>query len=220
MKRGFDLVLALATMPLWLPLLGVAAVATFWVEGRPVFFIEPRIGLGGKTFRIVKLRSMREALSDEGKVLAEAERVTRWGAFLRRTSLDELPQFVHVLSGTMSFVGPRPLPERYRERYTRFEARRHEVRPGLTGWAQCHGRNSISWEKRFELDVWYVEHRSFWLDLKILGGTLNLLFRGIADGKRGDALMEELRPADRRVGSGWRGGEPTVAKSEGLKESG
>ena len=152
------------------------ALVVLVVEGRPVFFRQERAGKGGKPFRMLKIRTMRNG---EG---TDEERLTRLGRFLRASSLDELPELLHVLAGTMSLVGPRPLPTRYLPRYSPEQARRHEVRPGITGWAQVHGRNQVSWEDKFAYDVWYVDHRSLLLDVKILFMTvLPVLFaRGIA----------------------------------------
>ena len=176
MKRLFDILLVVVALPLWLPLFGIVALVVLVVEGRPVFFRQERAGKGGKPFRILKIRTMRNG---EG---TDEERLTRLGRFLRASSLDELPELLHVLAGTMSLVGPRPLPTRYLPRYSPEQARRHEVRPGITGWAQVHGRNQVSWEDKFAYDVWYVDHRSLLLDVKILFMTvLPVLFaRGIA----------------------------------------
>ena len=176
MKRLFDILLVVVALPLWLPLLGIVALVVLVVEGRPVFFRQERAGKDGKPFRMLKFRTMRNG---EG---TDDERLTRLGRFLRASSLDELPELMHVLAGTMSLVGPRPLPTRYLPRYSPEQARRHEVRPGITGWAQVHGRNQVSWEDKFAYDVWYVDHRSLLLDIKILFMTvLPVLFaRGIA----------------------------------------
>lgn len=177
--------LTLLSAPLWLPLLAVVAVISRLMQGAPVFFVQERVGKGGKPFRLIKFRTMREGAG------SDFERMTSWGRFLRSTSLDELPQLLQVLSGTMALVGPRPLPIRYLPRYSAEQARRHDVRPGLTGWAQINGRNAISWEQKFAYDVWYVEHRSEWLDLKIIGQTLAaiLLRRGIDSGA-GETMPE------------------------------
>ncbi|MEM7791226.1 MAG: sugar transferase [Verrucomicrobiota bacterium] len=171
MKRLFDLLVTLvALFALGLPLLLLGLVNILFI-GRPVLFRQERAGRAGKPFSIVKFRSMREGSgSDE-------ERLTRWGHLLRSTSLDELPELWNVLRGEMSLVGPRPLPTAYLGRYSPQQARRHEVRPGITGWAQVNGRNGLSWERQFELDIWYVDNRSFWLDLKIIGMTLITVFR-------------------------------------------
>ena len=166
MKRAFDILLTLWTAPLWLPLAALVALAVYATMGPPALFVQERAGLNGRVFRLWKFRTMR------GGPGTDAERLTRAGRFLRRTSLDELPQLFHVLSGKMSLVGPRPLPARYLPRYTPEQARRHAVRPGITGWAQVNGRNALSWEEKFRLDVWYVDHRSLALDLRILWRTL------------------------------------------------
>ena len=165
MKRLFDTVLVLLSAPLWLPAAAVVSLLVLVFDGAPVFFRQERAGKGGKTFRMLKFRTMKDAPG------SDSERMTRLGKFLRKTALDELPQLFHVLSGKMSLVGPRPLPARYLPRYSAFQARRHEVRPGITGFAQVNGRNGLLWEEKFALDVWYVEHASFLLDLKILFAT-------------------------------------------------
>ena len=162
MKRFIDTLVVILFAPLWLPLLAVAALGVRIAMGSPVLFRQERIGLGEKPFTILKLRTMR---TGEG---TDAERLTPFGRLLRKTSLDELPQFFNVLRGDMSIVGPRPLPSAYLPLYSAEQRRRHDVRPGITGWAQVNGRNGITWRHRFELDVWYVDHRSFWLDLRIV----------------------------------------------------
>jgi len=171
MKRTIDTLLVLVTLPLWLAASLAVATAIALTMGFPVMFRQERAGLSGRPFRLMKFRTMR---SGEG---SDSERITRLGRILRATSLDELPQLWHVLSGKMSLVGPRPLPTKYLPRYSAEQARRHEVRPGITGWAQVNGRNAISWERKFELDVWYVDHRSFALDAKILWMTVAKVFR-------------------------------------------
>ena len=179
-KRAADVMAALLAAPLWLPLLGAAALLVRVSLGRPVFFRQVRTGRGGRPFTILKLRTMREG---EG---TDAERLTRVGRLLRATSLDELPQFLNVLRGEMSIVGPRPLLPECLPRYSPEQARRHEVRPGITGWAQVHGRNAVSWERKFELDVWYVDHLSAWTDLRVVALTFAALFtrKGVsADGE-------------------------------------
>ena len=177
----------LLAAPLWLPVLTLTALAVLIVEGRPVFFTQTRAGLHGRPFRIVKFRSMRTGAG------SDAERLGRFGRFLRASSLDELPELFLVLAGKMSLVGPRPLPTRYLARYTPEQMRRHEVRPGITGWAQIHGRNALEWEARFAHDVWYVDHRSLWLDAKILFLTVATVFtaRGIAE--EGEATMSSFK---------------------------
>lgn len=188
MKRLWETILVLLTMVLWLPLLLTVALTVLVTMGRPVWFRQERAGKGGRPFRILKFRTMR---SGEG---SDTERLTRVGRVLRATSLDELPQLLQVLTGTMALVGPRPLPVRYLPRYTPEENRRHEVRPGITGWAQVNGRNALTWEQKFAHDVWYVDHRSFGLDVKILFRSVARVFArsGVNAGK--DETMEELRP--------------------------
>ena len=166
MKRFIDTLVVILFAPLWLSLLAVAALGVRIAMGRPVLFRQERIGRGNNPFTIFKLRTMRMG---EG---SDAERLTPFGRFLRKTSLDELPQFFNVLRGEMSLVGPRPLPSAYLPLYSAEQRRRHEVRPGITGWAQVNGRNAITWKHRFELDVWYVDHRSLWLDLRIVLMTI------------------------------------------------
>lgn len=167
-----DVVVAAGALAILLPVLGVLALMVWWLIGRPVFFVQTRPGWHGKPFRMMKFRTMREAWDADGKLLSDEERVTGLGRFLRATSLDELPELWNVLIGDMSLVGPRPLLMEYLPLYTPEQARRHAVKPGITGWAQVNGRNAITWEKKFELDVWYVDHQSFWLDMKILWLTV------------------------------------------------
>ena len=186
-KRILDTLLVLAAAPLWLPLSAVVAASVAATAGLPVLFAQDRAGLGGRVFRLLKFRTMRDGDAPD------AERTTRLGRFLRATSLDELPQLLHVLSGKMSLVGPRPLPARYLPRYTPAEARRHEVRPGLTGWAQVNGRNAISWEEKFRLDVWYVDHRSLALDAAILFKTVLKAAGRAGVNKADDVTMEEFK---------------------------
>ena len=186
MKRFFDLVLA----ALALLLLGMPLLFLIWQVrrklGSPVFFRQTRPGLHGRPFEMVKFRTMTDARAPDGKLLPDAERLTAFGRFLRASSLDELPELWNVLKGDMSLVGPRPLLMEYLPLYSPEQTRRHEVRPGITGWAQINGRNALSWEEKFKLDVWYVDHRSLWLDVKILWLTVRkvLVREGIsADGE-------------------------------------
>ena len=171
MKRFLDVFIVIITMPIWLIVYAIVALIVKFSSGSPVHFKHERAGKNAKEFMFIKFRTMRDG---EG---SDAERTTRVGKILRSTSLDELPQLWHVLSGKMSLVGPRPLPTKYLPRYSPFQARRHEVRPGITGWAQINGRNAISWEKKFELDVWYVDNRSLLLDIKIIFLTFAKVFR-------------------------------------------
>jgi lipopolysaccharide/colanic/teichoic acid biosynthesis glycosyltransferase len=167
-KRAFDVLVSGATLIVLAPVIAVTALAVRRAMGSPVIFRQIRPGLGAKPFELVKFRSMREAYDRSGRPLSDAERLTPFGRFLRSTSLDELPQLWNVLKGDMSLVGPRPLLMDYLPRYSQHQARRHEVRPGITGWTQVSGRNALAWEHKFELDVWYVDNRSFLLDLKII----------------------------------------------------
>jgi lipopolysaccharide/colanic/teichoic acid biosynthesis glycosyltransferase len=197
-KRTLDLVLAISLLAItWPALLGISIlIRTSY--GRPVLFRQWRPGLDGRPFRLVKFRTMKDAHDQSGKPLPDSERLTRLGRFLRATSLDELPELWNVLRGEMSLVGPRPLLMEYLGCYTPDQARRHEVRPGITGWAQVHGRNAVSWEDRFRLDVWYVDHASIWLDLKILATTVLTVLLGRGVTAEGHATMPRFR------GSGGR----------------
>ena len=160
--------------------------------GSPVVFSQKRPGLHGKPFTMYKFRTMRDAVDNHGQQLPDSERMTPMGRFLRASSLDELPELFNVLRGDMSLVGPRPLLMEYLDRYTPQQARRHEVRPGITGWAQVNGRNAISWEQKFELDVWYVDNRSFALDLKILWLTVQKVFKREGISAAGEATMPKF----------------------------
>ena len=170
-RRLLDIVGSATLLAATSPLMLASAAAVAVSMGRPVFFRQRRPGLDGKPFEIIKFRTMRDVRGPDGRPLSDAERLTAIGRFLRATSLDELPELWNVLRGEMALVGPRPLLMQYLERYDAIQARRHEVRPGLTGWAQVNGRNALTWEEKFELDVWYVDHRSLWLDLRILART-------------------------------------------------
>ena len=170
-KRLFDIAFALLTAWLWLPLLAVTAAMVWLIDGRPILFRQNRAGKGGKPFNGLQFKTM--VARDGGEPVA-----TRLGQWLRRLSLDEVPQLINVLKGDMSLVGPRPLPVIYLPRYSPTQARRHEVRPGITGWAQVHGRNALTWEEKFRLDVEYVERHSLWMDLRILLMTIPAAFAG------------------------------------------
>lgn len=168
-KRFFDFWIALVVLICLSPVL---IVVTIWLhfanKGAGVFFLQERPGKDGKIFTIMKFKTMSDEKDSQGKLLPDAERLTKVGKFVRSTSIDELPQLINVLKGDMSIIGPRPLMPKYLPLYSKEQMRRHEVRPGITGWAQCHGRNTISWTEKFRLDVWYVDHCSFWMDLKII----------------------------------------------------
>ena len=176
MKRLFDLIIAFSTLLILLPVIIVVAVLIRFKVGSPILFTQERPGLNGKVFKMMKFRSMLDGKDKHGNLLPDDERMTKFGAFLRSTSLDELPGLFNVLKGDMSLVGPRPLLVQYLPLYSSEQARRHNVRPGITGWAQVNGRNAISWEQKFKLDVWYVNNQSFLLDIKILLLTVKKVF--------------------------------------------
>jgi len=193
MKRTLDLAFVLAALPLWLPLMAVLALVVRFGLGSPVFFRQPRVGRHGRVFRLWKFRSMTDARDAEGRLRPDAERLTPLGRALRHSSLDEIPSLLNVLRGEMSLVGPRPLLVEYLPLYSPRQARRHEVCPGVTGWAQVNGRNALSWEQRFEHDVWYVDHRSLALDLRILALTIAKVWRREGITAAGHATMEPFR---------------------------
>ncbi len=192
-KRLMDLLFVLLTAPLWLPMLLVVAVLVRWKLGKPVFFRQLRPGYREQPFRILKFRTMLDRCDAEGKPLPDAERTTDFGRRLRASSLDELPELLQVLTGQMSLVGPRPLMMDYLQLYSARQRRRHEVRPGLTGWAQIHGRNALGWAERLEMDVWYVENRSLWLDIKILTKTLGLVLSRKGISAEGEATVQPFK---------------------------
>lgn len=193
MKRFFDLAATLLGLSLISPIILVLAVLIRLKLGSPVLFRQQRPGLHGKPFEMIKFRSMTDARDDAGNLLPDAERLPPFGRFLRSASLDELPELINVLKGDMSLVGPRPLLMEYLPRYSPEQARRHEVRPGITGWAQVNGRNAISWEEKFKLDVWYVDNQSFSLDMKILWLTFFKVFKRDGISQDGQATMEKFR---------------------------
>lgn len=176
MKRIFDFLAASLGLILLGPVIAILAWQIRKKLGSPVLFRQTRPGLHGEPFQMVKFRTMRDAIGPDGQPLPDSERMTPFGSFLRSASLDELPELWNVLKGEMSLVGPRPLLMEYLPLYSPEQARRHEVRPGVTGWAQINGRNALSWEEKFRLDVWYVDNQSFWLDLKILALTVKKVF--------------------------------------------
>ncbi len=192
MKRLLDIVLVVVSAPFWGLILLILMVRVRRELGSPVFFRQPRTGLHGETFQMMKFRTMTDERDATGELLPDAQRLTPFGKWLRSTSLDELPELLVILKGDMSLVGPRPLLPRYLPRYTPEQARRHEVKPGLTGWAQIHGRNAISWEQKFQLDVWYVDNRSLWLDIKILFLTVLAVFKREGISAANDATMPEF----------------------------
>jgi len=191
-KRLLDLILVVVSMPIWLPLVLVLWVMVRFALGSPAFFRQKRPGMNGRVFQMVKFRTMTDARDEKGNLLPDAVRLTKFGRFLRSTSLDELPELFNVLKGDMSLVGPRPLLVQYLDRYTPHQARRHEVRPGVTGWAQVNGRNALSWDQKFNLDVWYVDNHSILLDLKILYLTIKKVIVREGISAQGDATMPEF----------------------------
>ncbi|PWK09688.1 sugar transferase [Tumebacillus permanentifrigoris] len=191
-KRLFDLTVALIIMILFAPLVAVLWVLVRVYLGSPVLFSQERPGMYGKIIRLHKFRTMTDQRDAQGALLPDAERMTAFGVFLRNWSLDELPQLINVLRGDISLVGPRPLLPEYLPLYSTEQARRHDVRPGITGWAQVNGRNSISWEEKFALDVWYVDNQSFWLDIKILWMTFLRVVRPVDINQDGQATVSRF----------------------------
>jgi len=192
LKRLLDVVVSATLLLLLLPLLVTVGIAVGTLIGRPIFFRQRRPGLHGVPFELLKFRTMTDAADAAGRTLPDDQRLGRFGAMLRELSLDELPELLNVLKGDMSLVGPRPLLMQYLGRYDATQARRHDVRPGITGWAQINGRNAISWEERFALDVWYVDHHSLWLDFRILLVTVKKVFRREGITQPGHATMPEF----------------------------
>ena len=195
-KRLFDVLLCLPAFILLSPIILVAAFFVRIKLGSPVLFRQQRPGLGGRPFWLLKFRTMTDACGADGVLLPDSERLTRFGRFLRASSLDELPELFNVLKGDMSLVGPRPLLMQYLDRYTPEQARRHEVKPGITGWAQVNGRNAITWEEKFKLDVWYVDNWSLWLDIKIIAMTIWKILKREGISQPGQATMEEFKGSD------------------------
>jgi sugar transferase EpsL len=192
LKRGFDIFGAAAGLGALSPLLAGITIAELYFHGWPPVFAQARPGLKGKVFTLLKFRTMTNASLPDGTPLPDSERLTRFGRFLRASSLDELPELWNVLVGDMSLVGPRPLLVRYLPRYTPEQNRRHDVRPGITGWAQVSGRNALTWEQKFRLDVWYVDNWSFALDFLILGRTIAAVLRREGISAEGEATMPEF----------------------------
>ncbi len=192
-KRWLDFVIALVALVCLSPIL---LVVTVWLhfanKGAGAFFLQERPGLHGKIFKIVKFKTMTDEHDAKGNLLPDAQRLTRVGRLVRSTSIDELPQLWNVLKGDMALIGPRPLLVKYLPLYSPEQARRHEVRPGITGWAQCHGRNAISWTEKFKLDVWYVDHCSLMIDLKVVIATFKAVLKRDGISQEGNATMEEF----------------------------
>lgn len=196
MKRAFDLIVSTIALAFFAIPLGLLAIMVRIKLGSPMLFKQQRPGLHGKSFQMVKFRTMTDARDAKGELLPDAERLTHFGKWLRASSLDELPELWNVLKGDMSLVGPRPLLMQYLERYSEDEARRHDVRPGITGWAQVMGRNSLSWGQKFALDVWYVDNQSLALDAKILLMTVVKVFKRDGISAEGEATMTEFLGSD------------------------
>lgn len=201
-KFLFDLVLTIPALILMSPVIIIIAAWVRLILGSPVLFKQVRPGLCGIPFSIYKFRTMNEENDTQGHLLPDALRLTPSGRVLRSTSLDELPELFNVLRGEMSLVGPRPLLMQYLDRYTPAQARRHEVKPGITGWAQINGRNAITWDEKFKLDVWYVDNQSFWLDVKIIVLTVWKIFKREGINQQGQATMEEFK-GNRREAIGY-----------------
>lgn len=197
MKRAIDLILSFTAFILLLPIIVVVALLVALNLGRPVLFLQERPGRNAVPFRMLKFRTMREARDAYGQPLSDAERLTRFGKILRSTSLDELPGLWNVIRGDMSLVGPRPLLMEYLPLYSPQQMRRHEVRPGITGWAQINGRNALSWEDKFALDIWYVDHQNFWLDMRILLLTVGKVFKREGISGEGEATMSRFEGSNR-----------------------
>jgi lipopolysaccharide/colanic/teichoic acid biosynthesis glycosyltransferase len=191
-KRLFDISMALAALMLLSPVIAMVAWQIRHKLGSPVLFHQMRPGKDGKLFYILKFRTMTDVRDEQGMLLPDEKRLTKFGQFLRSTSLDELPELINVLKGEMSLVGPRPLLMEYLPLYTPEQYRRHEVRPGITGWAQINGRNALSWEEKFKLDVWYVDNRSLWLDMKIIFLTIWKVLRRDGISAEGEATMSRF----------------------------
>jgi lipopolysaccharide/colanic/teichoic acid biosynthesis glycosyltransferase len=205
-KRLFDFLASAAALVALSPGLLALAILVRWKLGSPVIFRQFRPGRGGRLFQVWKFRTMTDARDGHGQLLPDAARLPPFGHWLRATSLDELPELWNVLRGEMSLVGPRPLLVEYLPRYCAEQSRRHALRPGLTGWAQINGRNALTWDEKFRLDVWYVDHRTFWLDLKIIALTVARVFRREGISATGEATMPRFT------------GTPVMEKAEDLKD--
>jgi len=192
MKRIFDLVVSIIILVFGFPIMVIIGITLLLIQGRPIIFRQLRPGLNNRLFSLYKFRTMSNNTDEDGKLLPDANRISRIGHFLRSTSLDELPTLWNVLKGEMSLVGPRPLLVEYLDLYTLKQARRHEAKPGITGWAQINGRNAISWEEKFKLDVWYVDNQSVWLDIKILIITIWKVIKGEGISQSGHVTMEKF----------------------------
>ena len=193
-KRFLDFWISLIALIIISPIL---IVVTIWLhfanKGAGVFFLQERPGKDEKIFKVIKYKTMTDEKDETGKLLPDAQRLTKVGKFVRSTSIDELPQLINVLKGDMALIGPRPLLVKYLPLYSEEQKRRHEVRPGISGWAQCHGRNNISWSEKFKLDVWYVDHCSLWTDIKVIWITVMKVLKRADINEAGQATMEEFK---------------------------
>jgi len=196
-KRVFDIVFSIVLLLLFLPLIIFVSFQVYKKIGRPILFIQTRPGLRGLPFNMIKYRTMLNITNDKGNTLNDEERLSSFGKFLRSTSLDELPELWNVLKGEMSIVGPRPLLMEYLPLYSAAQFRRHNVKPGITGWAQINGRNSIDWDEKFNLDIWYVDNFSFWLDMKILFLTIKKVLKRKDISKDGQATMTKFKGSEK-----------------------
>ena len=199
LKRLFDLLVSFCMLVLLWPVLLATSLVIYFKLGAPIIFTQQRPGCKGRSFYIYKFRTMTDKRDSEGKLLPDEIRLTSLGKWMRKLSLDEIPQLLNVVKGELSLVGPRPLLMEYLPLYSPEQARRHDVKPGITGWAQVNGRNAISWEEKFKLDVWYVDHQSFWLDLKILWMTAMKVVKSEGISQKGQATMEAFKGTDVRL---------------------
>jgi len=197
-KRVFDFLASLLALVILSPILFLLFLLVWLFLGWPIFFSQARPGLQGSIFKLYKFRTMRDLRDASGNLLPDEQRLTRFGRFLRSSSLDELPELFNVLKGEMSLVGPRPLLIQYLDRYTPEQARRHQVFPGITGWAQVNGRNALTWEEKFALDVWYVDHRTFWLDVRIIFMTIGKIFKREGISAPGSATAPEFMGSEKK----------------------
>jgi len=191
-KRVFDIFLSMFLLIVFLPLTIIILIFQVFIYNTKVLFIQKRLGMYGEVFKIIKFKTLNDNKNIHGQLKSDEERITKFGGILRKYSMDELPQLINVLKGDMSFIGPRPLLPEYLNLYNNFQKRRHEVKPGITGWAQVNGRNAISWQKKFEYDVWYVDNISFWLDLKILFLTIKKVFKSEGISSSTSLTMEKF----------------------------
>ena len=192
LKRLFDIIFSITVLMLLVPVVAAVAILVRCKLGSPIYFCQTRPGKDGRPFKMIKFRTMRNDMYENGRPLPDSVRISQFGNFLRKSSLDELPEFWNVLKGDMSLIGPRPLLMEYLPLYNEHQKKRHSARPGITGWAQVNGRNAISWQEKFKLDVWYVENQSFWLDMKILWMTIKNVIKREGISAEGEATMPKF----------------------------